>query len=286
MQEILLGEHPDLVTAAGVEEMTAYALGQLGLKPDALAVEEVTGTTEFVAIKKDPIPYRRIGPPQDQSVDITSELGAAELEDDNDRYSTEMVVLARYNRGAAARYALEWSKKDGKRRNPNYPDFNTSDCTNFVSQAVFTGGVPQRGGGSCGSENSSDEGYVNRSDWWCVGSMRDWAWSNSWSVVYPFRAYMTSKGYANAWLYPRTSDYINQLVYDGYEGDVIQLRAQGTSYHTMIVTSWYWNNWNSGDLYVTYHSSGTGNDVREQSIRSLIGKLPPGQEVIFVPIKY
>lgn len=93
---------------------------------------------------------------------------------------------------------------------------------------------------------------------------------------------MTNTGHTEAYLYPRTPDGINQLVYDAHEGDIIQLRKNGTTYHSMMVTSWYWNSWSDSDLYMTYHTGPGGYDVEGKSVRQIINNLPADEEVILV----
>lgn len=257
MKDILLGEHPDLMTLVGNKELIDYALKQLKLTPDSDSSKIIIPQTKNQPLEKN------------KSANAKNNISYIEP------------LAISYNRGAAAQYAKNWAENGQKIRNSNYPNF-PNDCTNFVSQAVYTGGIPQYGTGSCNAENNYDEWYVKRAGWNCFTSVGSWAWSYPWAIAYPFRYYTTNKGYASGWLYPRTQDGINQLIYDAYEGDMIQLRANGTTYHSMMVTSWYWNNWNDSDLYMTYHTGPRGYDVEGKSIRQIINNLPAGEELIFV----
>ena len=70
-----------------------------------------------------------------------------------------------YNRGQAVAYADQWAHG----RNPAYVDLSPNDCTNFISQAMNAGGLPQIGGG-------------NKDDWaWWYSQTPTRGWSNSWS---------------------------------------------------------------------------------------------------------
>ncbi|MDR1408821.1 MAG: amidase domain-containing protein [Oscillospiraceae bacterium] len=74
-----------------------------------------------------------------------------------------------YDRRAAVRYAHEWVY----RRNPQYYDFSElgGDCTNFVSQALFAGGI---------SMDKTPDGWYYRSPddrapaWTSVGKLYEY----------------------------------------------------------------------------------------------------------------
>ena len=76
-----------------------------------------------------------------------------------------------YNRFSAVRYAEIWWNS----YNPAFKKFEV-DCTNFVSQCLFAGGIPMNG-------------YPNRAKgWW----MQNKSWSYSWAVAHSFRWYLSS----------------------------------------------------------------------------------------------
>ncbi|KYD26265.1 amidase domain-containing protein [Geobacillus sp. FSL W8-0032] len=75
-----------------------------------------------------------------------------------------------YDRAQAVRYAETW----WNRHNPAFPSFPV-DCTNFVSQCLYAGGVPMTG-------------YPNRArGWWCQNG----SWSYSWAVAHSLRWYLS-----------------------------------------------------------------------------------------------
>jgi len=165
-----------------------------------------------------------------------------------------------YNAAAAVNYAYAWAEDGGTKRNPNYPDFGANDCTNFASQCTQAGGVPEEGSGSCGSEGTTSEWYVQSSAWWCLTS--SWAWSSSWSVVMDYWTYHTQfKGHASSTTY--TFNQLAQLRTAAAPGDYLQLQdaAGGAKWHTMIVTKKV-----GGEIYLTYHAGPNGLDVVDNAL--------------------
>ncbi|MFC0215576.1 amidase domain-containing protein [Paenibacillus chartarius] len=85
-----------------------------------------------------------------------------------------------YNRAAAVQYAeIYWNKA-----NPQYVEFEV-DCTNFVSQCLFAGGLPMN--------------YTGKRDsgWWYRGRINGQEqWSFSWAVAHSLSAYLLSSGRA------------------------------------------------------------------------------------------
>lgn len=54
----------------------------------------------------------------------------------------------------AAKYAEEWTKKENENKyNPDFPIYPTNNCTNFVSQAIYAGGLPTTYGNSFDIKN-------------------------------------------------------------------------------------------------------------------------------------
>jgi len=72
----------------------------------------------------------------------------------------------------AAEYADFWWDSN----NPVYPFFKEADCTNYISQSLFTGGLPM-----------NYTGNVN-TGWW----IRNSTWSYSWTVAHSLSWYLSS----------------------------------------------------------------------------------------------
>jgi hypothetical protein len=106
---------------------------------------------------------------QDQVVIVGEDIG-----EDNKRAEREYEWKGKekyqYDRFAAVRYAETWWNS----YNPAFKKFPV-DCTNFVSQCLYAGGIPMRG-------------YPNRvKGWW----MKNDSWSYSWAVAHSFRWYLS-----------------------------------------------------------------------------------------------
>lgn len=140
-------------------------------------------------------------------------------------------------------------------------------------------------GDGCKHEETNVEWYVNANPsppLWCLGDFRNWEWSTSWSVPWPFRDYIAHQNsYALelGWtLDPYVAEYYLK------PGDVIQLQYKNgagnwNSYHTMIVTSE-----DEYELNVTYHSNAGGLDEVDKPLSSI----PTGdsQRYVLVSILY
>lgn len=200
-------------------------------------------------------------------------------------------AAAQQSQGEAGRlnaiaYAYKWSKAGtNTHHNPDYPDFGLDDCTNFVSQAMQAGGFREIGSGDgCTHEETSVEWYVEANPsppLWCLGNFRDWEWSTSWSVPWPFRdyfAYQNRYAAVPGW----TTDVFTAKYYLS-PGDVVQLQVPNgedwLTYHTMIVTME-----DENDLYVTYHSNALGLDEVDKPLSSI--PAGPSQRYVLVKINF
>ena len=189
--------------------------------------------------------------------------------------STTNKVLTSYSRTNVINYAYEWWNN----RNPSYPDFG-SNCSNFISQAMKAGGFSFEGSGdNCKHENTETEWYVYENPsppFWCTGSFRDWEWSTSWSVVYPFKRYFTYRNnYATelGW----TISHFTAAYYLS-PGDIVQLQQKSgsnwVSYHNMLVTK----ETSSVGLYLTYNSK----DTKDKPLRDI----PAGSTQRYILIRF
>jgi hypothetical protein len=82
--------------------------------------------------------------------------------------ATEASAATGYNGAAAARYADSYWQS----YNPAWPSFATSggDCANFVSQALYAGGLAMR----------LSPPYSGTGAWYMVKSKRRWSYAPSW----------------------------------------------------------------------------------------------------------
>ncbi|MCI1859422.1 MAG: amidase domain-containing protein [Sporolactobacillus sp.] len=116
-----------------------------------------------------------------------------------------------YDRRAAVRYAELW----WNRRNPAYPQVE-NDCTNYISQCLYAGGVPMWGA------------PVRSRGWWHSRTN----WSFTWAVANSFRWYLSSRSNV---IGTEEKEHADQLV----PGDVICYDFEGDGHwnHNTMVTA-------------------------------------------------
>ncbi|MCA9938586.1 MAG: amidase domain-containing protein [Anaerolineales bacterium] len=250
MKGILLGDYPELTG-----ENSEYIHGQKELD---LILEYATG--EMSTLFKD----YPVEPGIQEAIPEVNQLDNA--------VSSESLLA--YSRTSAINYAYSWWNG----QNSSYPDFGSSDCTNFISQTMRAGGFSIYGSGDgCRDESTQTEWYVesNSPPPWCLGSNRNWEWSTAWSVVYDFRRYFTyHHSYATelGWTtsYATAKDLLSP-------GDIVQLQqlqnGNWVSYHNMLVTAE-----NATDLLLTYHST----DTRDKRLRDI----PAGATQRYVLVRF
>lgn len=93
--------------------------------------------------------------------------------------SASVAYAYSYNRSDAKAYADRYSCNYSQCRNSNYVSFG-SDCTNFVSQALKAGGLPQE----------RHAWYESKPEWFYANSS---TYSKSWTVVSYFKNYMVNQ---------------------------------------------------------------------------------------------
>lgn len=133
-----------------------------------------------------------------------------------------------YNRSDAAEYAQDYAKS----YNPNYPNYNNmgGDCTNFVSQCVYDGGMPMRVG--------STDAY-----WYYNSSGRSPSWAGADYFMRHWTKVRSSSYYGRAYevrIY--TPDYIinNKSAFGSFLsiGDIVQVLdgSNSEAAHSIIVS--------------------------------------------------
>ncbi|WP_285517596.1 amidase domain-containing protein [Thermolongibacillus altinsuensis] len=120
-------------------------------------------------------------------------------------------VRYQYDRLAAVRYAETWWND----YNPAFKKFAV-DCTNFISQCLYAGGIPMTG-------------YPNRiKGWW----MKNNQWSHSWAVAHSFRWHLSGSRTGIQTIEKKSPDEL-------FLGDVIcyDFQGDGRFDHTTIVVA-------------------------------------------------
>lgn len=121
------------------------------------------------------------------------------------------MIKIQYNREEALRYAEKWALD----RNPKYYNFDGigGDCTNFISQCIFTGAKVMNFTGNTG---------------WYYNSLNDRApaWSG---VEYLYKFLVENKGVG-----PRGNVVSKE---EAIAGDIVQLENGGRFYHSLFIMS-------------------------------------------------
>lgn len=140
------------------------------------------------------------------------------------------VVSSSYNASDAVSYARKWAKD----RNTAYNSY-TSDCTNFVSQAAHAGGISMK------KPNTIKHGITTTTSYWYSKKHKftgttgqasyEFDVSTSWIRVGDFYKYAISHG-ATATSYNTLSSLQN----NAKPGDIVQLKKDGSWYHSIIIT--------------------------------------------------
>lgn len=141
-----------------------------------------------------------------------------------------------YNRSFAIEYAYTWWNK----RNPKYANFDSlgGDCTNFVSQCLFAGGIEM---------NYEQNG-------WFYNNINSRA--PSWTGVDEFFNFATTN----------TSNHgakAKQVTISQVDvGDVVQMLQKGTRFHHNLLITKIGKNKSLDNIYVTCHT----NDAKDKKL--------------------
>lgn len=141
-----------------------------------------------------------------------------------------------YDADAAVAYAYLWTEEGSTLSNPNYHRYDV-DCTNFVSQVLHAGGIPQ----VSGERKSTSSWYYD----WGVLARPSYTWSGAHNLYEHLRDYST-----NIVRITSTKDL--------KVGDIISFDTDPDDDtfhigHTAVVTRKDGNSWS--DIYLTYHST-------------------------------
>ncbi|KEO83038.1 amidase domain-containing protein [Tumebacillus flagellatus] len=136
----------------------------------------------------------------------------------------ERSLRGRYDRVRAFRYAELWWNKF----NPVFKEMKGNDCTNFISQVLYAGGMPLVTGGS------------RSNGWWY--DVRTHNWSYSWAVAHSLKLALSRILHAQEVGDPRQLKIGDVICYD-WDGD-------GRWQHNTVVTDFDY----AGQPYVNAHT--------------------------------
>ncbi|KAA6463479.1 hypothetical protein DX932_16705 [Bacillus cereus] len=147
---------------------------------------------------------------------------------------------SRYNAQDAVNYALKWAWVN----NPTYInwDLRGGDCANFVSQALYAGGINMREPSPLPNRTITD------GDYWFGHTWRINRVSSSWINAHKFYQYWSKHVSKSETLSPM------QIFHDMRPGDVLQYKSVkgGKVWHTLMVTDR--DSSNKRTIYITQHT--------------------------------
>lgn len=155
-----------------------------------------------------------------QEQDILDEIQYQELKSHRPEMSR-----ARYDADEAASYAKKYALRD----NISFPRY-FKDCTNFVSQCVFAGGIEMDYPYDIPGGTDKTTKY-----WYCLPAGASWKDTSSWVGVEDFYEYCINEANAERHVYASLS-----ALKQGVEiGDVVQLKTtDGGWYHSIFISDY------------------------------------------------
>lgn len=206
---------------------------------------------------------------------------ADNLEVDQDNISDARAVgkNSHYNRSKAKAYIdTYWENY-----NPAYPSFHGGggDCANFVSQVLYAGGMPW-------VDDGNPNHYTWFTNWYCKPGASnkdgDKRISLSWKVAASFKRHWEKRAAKQVIIsYEDAINNMKDLSRQVFVGDPVQFcYANGTPYHTLIVTGYAWDK-EAGlnDIVLASHTI----DSNKRSLYHTIQKYPKDYHLRFYVIK-
>jgi hypothetical protein len=184
-----------------------------------------------------------------------------------------------YNRSKAKLYIDTYWKN----YNPAYPTFHGGggDCANFVSQVLFAGGMPW-------VDDGNPNHYTWFTNWYCKpgASNRDGdkRITLSWKVAASFRKHWEKRAAKILVIsYKDAISNMGDLSKQVFIGDPVQFcYANGTPYHTLIVTGYSWDKAAGvSDIVLASHTI----DSNKRSLYNTMLKYPKDYHLRFYVIK-
>lgn len=150
-------------------------------------------------------------------------------------YVDERAANSFYDRKKAKAYVdAYWNNY-----NPAYPSFSNGggDCTNFVSQVLYAGGMPW-------SDDKNPTNHKKSVNWYCkpgaAASDSEQRITFSWKIAAVFKTHWIKRAARNRiFSYTEVIQSINELSGSVLLGDVVQFcYSGGVPYHTLVVTGY------------------------------------------------
>jgi hypothetical protein len=211
--------------------------------------------------------------------DIWNFLADSMEEEDKEDYSRVIGKNSFYNRAKAKAYIdAYWENY-----NPAYPTFHGGggDCANFVSQVLYAGGMPW-------VDDGNPNHYTWFTNWYCKPGASnkdgDKRISLSWKVAAAFKRHWEKRVAKQVVIsYKDAIENMKELSKQVFVGDPVQFcYANGTAYHTLIITGFAWDKAAKlNDIVLASHTI----DSNKRSLYHTIQKYPQNYLLRFYVIK-
>ncbi|HUV84967.1 MAG TPA: amidase domain-containing protein [Methanosarcinales archaeon] len=202
-----------------------------------------------------------------------------EAEDNEIPDSREVGKNGFYNRSKAKAYIDTYFEN----YNPVYPTFHGGggDCANFVSQVIYAGGMPW-------VDDGNPNHYTWFTNWYCKPGASnkdgDKRISLSWKVAASFKRHFEKRAAKQVVIsYKDAIDNMKDLSRQVFVGDPVQFcYANGTPYHTLIVTGYAWDKpAGLNDIVLASHTINSN----RRSLYNTMKKYPKDYQLRFYVIK-
>jgi Putative amidase domain len=162
-----------------------------------------------------------------------------------------------YDRSKAKSYI----DKYWKNYNPAYPSFHQGggDCTNFVSQVLYAGGMPW-------ADDRNPANHKKSVNWYCkpgaTGKDSEKRITFSWKIAAVFKAHWINRVELHSmYSYTEAIQNMNNISRETFLGDVVQFcYSSGVPYHTLAITGYNRDpEYNVRDIVLASHDVDSNN---------------------------
>lgn len=222
-EQLMVGEDTQLATRNDYEDICTYAAKYIALVEDKQCI--YTDVEQILNLSD-----------EEKNITLqTIEKESVERDKQEQKYSQGSMSSSTqpsqsYSSSKAVAYARKWAKK----RNSAYDKY-PSDCTNFVSQAIYAGGVSMR------KPAKIKHGITRTTAYWYskkhkfTGSTGrvsyEYDVSTSWMRVSDLYKYAISHGATAI-----SCKTLSSLQSKAKPGDIVQLKKNGSWHHSIIIT--------------------------------------------------
>lgn len=185
----------------------------------------------------------------------------SELEDEDSNISVFENKGERLNNPYDRSKAKAYIDTYWKNYNHSYPSFHHGggDCTNFISQVLYAGGMPW-------ADDKNPMNHKKSANWYCKpGSTNkdsERRITFSWKIAAVFKVHWIKRAEAHRmYSYTEAVQNMNELSGEVFMGDVVQFcYSSGVPYHTLAITGYNWDpQYHIKDIVLASHDIDSNN---------------------------